>query len=40
VPEGAIASTELVADIATTGEAVQALDGTMVDEGALVADGT
>jgi hypothetical protein len=39
VPEGAIASTELLADVANTGEAVQALDGTMVDEAALVADG-
>src|SRR3990170_2009487 len=40
VPEGVVASTELVADIARSGEAVQALDGTMVDEAALVADGT
>ena len=40
VPEGSVASTELLADIATTGEAVQALDGTIVDEAALVADGT
>jgi hypothetical protein len=40
VPEGAVASTELLADVASTGEAVQALDGTMVDEAALIADGT
>jgi hypothetical protein len=40
VPEGAIASTELLADVASTGEAVQALDGTMVDEAALASDGT
>ncbi|HEX4898024.1 MAG TPA: hypothetical protein VFV53_06645 [Candidatus Limnocylindrales bacterium] len=40
VPEGAVASTELLADMASTGEAVQALDGTMVDEATLVADGT
>jgi hypothetical protein len=40
VPEGAVASTELVADVAMTGEAVQALDGTIVDEAALAADGT
>jgi hypothetical protein len=40
VPEGAVASTELLADVASTGEAVQALDGTIVDEAALVADET
>jgi hypothetical protein len=40
VPEGAIASTELLAEVPTTGEAVQALDGTMVDEAELVAEGT
>ena len=35
LPEGAVASTELLAEVATTGEAVQALDGTMVDDAAL-----
>jgi hypothetical protein len=40
VPEGAVASTELLANVASTGEAVQALDGTLVDEAALVADET
>ena len=40
VPEGSVASTALLADVASTGEAVQALDGTLVDEAALVADGT
>jgi hypothetical protein len=38
VPEGAVSSTELVAAVASSGEAVQALDGTMVDDAALVAD--
>jgi len=40
VPEGSVASTELLADVASTGETVQALDGTMLDEAALVADET
>lgn len=35
VPEGAVASTELLADVASTGETVQALDGTVLDEAAL-----
>jgi len=38
VPEGATASTELVAGAADTGDGVQALDGTMVDEAALASD--
>lgn len=40
VPEGAVASTDLVAAVASPGEAVQALDGTMVDDAALTADET
>jgi hypothetical protein len=39
VPEGAVASTELLAEVPTMGEAVQALDGSMVDEAALISDG-
>ena len=40
VPEGAIASTTLVAEVAATGVGtVQTLDGSTVDEVALVADG-
>ncbi|MEW5992456.1 MAG: hypothetical protein AB1736_14090 [Chloroflexota bacterium] len=39
VPQGAVASTELVAAVASSGQAVQALDGSLVDEVALVADG-
>lgn len=40
VPEGAVASTELLADVAATGTSVQALDGTMLDESALAAEAT
>jgi hypothetical protein len=35
LPAGAVASTQLLAEVASTGEAVQALDGTMVDDAAL-----
>jgi hypothetical protein len=38
VPEGAVARTELLADVAVLGEFVQALDGTVLDEAALVED--
>jgi len=34
-PEGAVASTQLLAEIASAGATVQALDGTMLDETAL-----
>ena len=40
VPEGAISSTELVADVGSATATVQALDGTVIDEVALAADGT
>ncbi|TAJ99236.1 MAG: hypothetical protein EPO36_13185 [Chloroflexota bacterium] len=40
VPEGAVASTELLAEAAASGETVQALDGTVLDEATLVAEGT
>lgn len=40
VPEGAISSTELVADVGAATATVQALDGTVIDEVALAADGT
>ena len=41
VPEGAIASTTLVAEVApTAGGTVQALDGSTLDEVVLVADGS
>ena len=40
VPEGAVASTELLAATASTGEeTVQALDGTTLDETTLAAEG-
>ena len=37
VPEGSIASTALLASVATAPDTVQALDGTEIDEAALVA---
>ncbi len=41
VPEGAVASTELLAEVTSTGSAVvQALDGSMLDEATLVGDGS
>jgi hypothetical protein len=41
VPEGAVSSTTLVAEVAASGAGtVQALDGTTLDEAALAADGS
>ena len=38
VPEGAVASTQLLAEVASAGATVQALDGTTLDEGTLAGD--
>jgi hypothetical protein len=39
VPEGAVASTQLLAEVSSAGAEVRALDGTMLDEAALAEDG-
>lgn len=39
VPAGAVASTELLADAPGSGEAVQALDGTLLDEATIAEEG-
>lgn len=39
VPAGAVTSTELLVEVASSGSAVQALDGTMIDEATIAQDG-